>query len=1193
VPAQAPVPHLDVRLLGGLRVERAGLPVAVPTGRARALLAYLLLQPGAAHGREQLVDRLWPDSDLVRGTRQLTDIVYRLRQALGVALLPGDRLTLRLDPTAGISVDVWEFERLVAAGDEGSLREAVTLYAGELAPDLYDDWIIARRAALADRYRAALATLAERAEAAGETVDAFTYYHWLTADDPMDEAGHQGLIRAYVRTGHPAAAIQQYERLVTLFRAELGVEPSAETIALAEAARREAEDDEPAVRRPFVGRRRARAAILERLESAAGGSAQLVLIEGAAGIGKSRLLGVIAEDAGWRGFQVAVGRPDAAAIESPHAPLDVALAALYPAAAVDRARRRLSRPALEAAVTLLPNLLDRGTSSAKNRPNLAAGLAAMVRELGTGRPILIALDDVHLAGPALWDALQFIEALDDHPIVVLLAFRPDELRRYEASWSAVRRLDAATAPLRISLDGLSPLEAGELAVALGQRLDEPELAELHRSTAGNPLFLTQALGADRDARAAGRGFIDLLERRLDALSGPARRALEAAAVLGPTFTMGQWLALLPDASPDAVEEVIASRLITQLPDRYELEHDLTREHVYATTPEPRRRELHRRAAAALRRERAQAPVVAYHLDRAGQAIEAVGEYRRAAEDALARFAYAESLAHVDRALELGPGPDDRRPLLSLRHKLLGLLLRLDDWRAALDDADHEATATGDRLARIEVLEGRLTLHTLDGDVPAMEEAARKGLELAGELGDAAAEARLLAALGWHVSESVGDSQRAIPMLRRAARLAERLDDEATRVTALCALSSAQRSIGRCRAAWASAGRAMTLVSSRPHLTAGRALALTELAETAFELAEWQDAIEALRAAIAAYRELDNPWSFGSALFGLVNIASGMGQAAEAVAAGEELLALSIRLGIEPTSDFGIWHRVSLGRARLAAADVAGAEAVFMPVASATPGAARPRIAALAFAGQLALARDDPTKAVAPLEAAVRVWEARPEARDVGPAFLLAIAAARCGRPDLAASALESGTRTLEACDNERHAVLAAFARFEVTGEPAAQRAARHALERQAARFRDPALREAFEQNVPLHRAVASGTRSTPATRSSVLRFARASVPLGRPIRDDEWVEFPWPPADARADGDRGSSDPADRRRADLVRLVDAARAAGAAPTDEQLAAALGVSRRTVLRDIRALEREGATLMTRRRRRPPELRRAGR
>ena len=66
-------------------------------------------------------------------------------------------------------------------------------------------------------------------------------------------------------------------------------------------------------------------------------------------------------------------------------------------------------------------------------------------------------------------------------------------------------------------------------------------------------------------------------------------------------------------------------------------------------------------------------------------------------------------------------------------------------------------------------------------------------------------------------------------------------------------------------------------------------------------------------------------------------------------------------------------------------------------------------------------------------------------------------------------------------------------------------------------------------------------------------------------------------------GDELLPEGAGRRRVVLLRLLAEAAAAGGAPTDQQLAAACGVTRRTVLRDIDALQADGHEVLTRRRR----------
>ena len=1159
-----------VRLFGALRVELAERSVSVPLGRARSLLVYLLLRPDVAHAREQLVELLWPDEPPARVGRGLADALYRLRSTLGPGVLAADRSSVRLTAAAFAEVDAWRFERLVGLGDDASLSEAVGLYGGELAPEIYDDWLLGPRAALADGYRSALATLAGRAEERGNLAESFRYYHWLTAADPLDETGHRGLMRAYVRSGHAAAAIQQFERLSTLLKAELAIEPSEATVRLADEARRVTGRPDRSAAEPFVGRRRERTSILGLLDEVRSGP-RLILIEGEPGIGKSRLLDTLAEDARWRGFSVAVGRASADSAGLAYSPLDAALAEALPVAVFDRLRSRLGAAALEAATMLLPHAAERPAAGrSPERPTLAPGLAELLRQAAASRPWLLVLDDVHLGGPSFWEALRFLDQAAGVPVTVMLAFRSRELRARPFAWTALRSLDAGLAPLRLSLHGFGVEEGRELARALGRQLTDDELATVVRASGGNPLVLRQAL-ATADGAVSGSGFAELLTRRLEMISPAARRAVEAAAVLGGEFSFADWLAVAADVPGEAIDESIDARLIVELVDRYAIEHELTREHVYRAIAPPLRPELHRRAAEALRRGRAPAEVVARHLELGGQPEEALAEYRRAAEEALARYAYREALEHVDRALALPAAEGGADPaLFSLRHRLLGLLLRLDEWRSAMDVAEKAARAAGDSQALLEVTEGRLSLHTLEGDLGEMEEAGRQGLALSQEIGDQRAEARVLAVLGWHVSESLGDNRRALPMLRRAVRLAEQLGDDQTRIGALCSMSSALRSIGRCRAAHIAATRAMAAVELRPSLHRGRAHTLAELAETALELGRWEEAHAAMREAMAAYRQLDDPWSFGSALFGMVNICGGMGQAGEAVAAAEELVALSTSLGLAASSDYGVWHRVCLGRAWLAAGDAIAAESAIAEVAAIVPEASRPRTALLLLRGQLALHRGEVDRALDLFEGGFATWQARPEPRDVAVALWRAIGAARAGRPEAGRGPLTAAERALSGTDMQRHDPLRHFARWTVTGDGHALAEAVSAVERQAARFSDDSLRRAFFEEVPLHRQIAAARRTSPTAGHTLVRLARADVPLGRRLREDDLVEVSWVLPDAGAARLDGVPQRIAERRQRLLLLLEQARAAGAAPTDDQLAAALGVSRRTILRDVRAM-----------------------
>src|SRR5262245_29856967 len=126
---------MTIRLFGGLDVRSgAGSPIAFPTKKARALLAYLAIDPARAHSRDELAEPLWGarDDEQARGSlrRTLSDLRKLLPAADGEWLIT-DGDSLRLDG-GSVDVDVARFERLAADGEPSALEQAAALYRGEL-----------------------------------------------------------------------------------------------------------------------------------------------------------------------------------------------------------------------------------------------------------------------------------------------------------------------------------------------------------------------------------------------------------------------------------------------------------------------------------------------------------------------------------------------------------------------------------------------------------------------------------------------------------------------------------------------------------------------------------------------------------------------------------------------------------------------------------------------------------------------------------------------------------------------------------------------------------------------------------------------------------------------------------------------------------------------------------------------------
>ena len=153
----------QVQLLGALQARRGDVLVSHFGNRSvAALLARLVLFPQRSHAREELIELLWPGVALLAGRNRLRQALFTLRQLLeapGLTPTPApallaDRLSVRVAPGA-FETDVQRFEHCLR---DGRPAQALGLYAGELLPGFYDEWIHAERLRLA--------TLFERAGAA-------------------------------------------------------------------------------------------------------------------------------------------------------------------------------------------------------------------------------------------------------------------------------------------------------------------------------------------------------------------------------------------------------------------------------------------------------------------------------------------------------------------------------------------------------------------------------------------------------------------------------------------------------------------------------------------------------------------------------------------------------------------------------------------------------------------------------------------------------------------------------------------------------------------------------------------------------------------------------------------------------------------------------------------------------------------
>jgi DNA-binding SARP family transcriptional activator len=1198
---QSPVSTRTARriwLLGALRIAGSQGDIRLRGVKTRSLLAFLALHPAAPHTREALADLLWPEAPPERARHNIANALYDLRQALGSEWLSSDGDHVALC-AADLWVDVWEFERLYSAREPISLDQAVALYAGELAPELYDDWIIPRRAALHEQYLSALLGLAQAQEQQPEV--ARVHYQRLIAADPLHEGAYRGLMRGLAHTGRLAEALATYTRLEQTLAAELDVQPEDETRALAEALRGELELRRQHAQRssqiaPFVGRTAERTRLLARLDQARSGRGGIAIVLGESGSGKTRLLEELARAASWRGWQLAWGRGQEFALPAPYMPFSQALAAALPSPRVQQLAGQIQPIWLSMLAGLAPQIA--GTlgrpgwpQSSPDARRLPIALRHVLGGLQRIAPHLLILDDAHWADPELWPLLEELRGpLAEMAVLLVISGRIEDLRPQPPAWATLQSWDAAGA-LVIQLGGLSQTELGELAVAYGcGPLSPAEMAQLNQASAGNPLLalaLLQGGGLSEthqgpEALIGPPALVALMLQRLEALSPGAHTALQAAAVLGYRFAYPLWEMLCAAAA--ALPELEQAGLIVIEPDGYRFAHDTLRACAYAHIPARQRRKLHQQALVALERWAPRdTAALLHHAEQAGD-HEATARYALSAgEQALAASAFQAALRWCTQALEALPHDDLDRRYTALRGRLraLDILADREAQRRDLALLGDLAERLGDQRRQAEVRQQQADLAWATGAWDSAQAGAAAALELASQAGDVWQQARALEMLS-RVAQNRGQHDQARARLVQAQALYRSIGDPAGEATTTHNLGIVVWALGEHQAAIDQYTVAARLFHDMGDLFQ-ESRALNSLGCALWGVGGYMQARAMHERALAISRDLGDRWGEGANTLNLGHVALAIGDYVAAI--DSFVTALE---GFQATDNTpGIAVSLSnLGAAYRLLCDQESALAYCAEALQASQALGNRRVEGYAQhnRGLALLERGSAAEARQALELACALRaELREQDNLLESLAGLALAYLASGASEQAQDAIRKALQTLEARFERpalRHWVH--YAAYRVRQAQGQQAAVEHLHQAAAAIQATAELlpaeeRTRFLEQVPLNRETQAALAAL--TRQVQVRLARAGVPLGRKLTGDDYCDIVWTlytPEDDRCER------PDQRRQQILRRLLAEARAQDAAPTDDDLAGALGVSRRTVLRDMQQLGSHKYASATRRR-----------
>ncbi|MEW1611041.1 MULTISPECIES: AAA family ATPase [unclassified Streptomyces] len=419
----------------------------------------------------------------------------------------------------------------------------------------------------------------------------------------------------------------------------------------------------------FVGRAAELDVLTEALTRAEAGEPQALLIAGEAGVGKTRLVEEFAGRAARRDAVVAVGGCVEIGAEGlPYAPFPAVLRTLRRALPEEMAAASAGQEGELA--RLLPELGEahRDANDEHSTARLFELTVRLLERISADRPVVLVLEDLHWADASTRHLLAYLfRTLDSGRLLVVGTYRADDIHRRHPLRPLLAELDRLRTVTRFELDRFSHAEVGAqltsiLAVAPGSGVVD----EIFDRSDGNAFFveeLARSMESCGDSSCLSASLRDLLLVRVEALPDHAQRVARIVAE-GGSCVEHELLAAVAGLGEDdldgALRAAVGANLLQPGPDSggYRFRHSLVREAVSDDLLPGERTRVNRRYAEALEadpslvREDERTTRLASYWYAAHDAAKALPAVLHAAVEARRRYAYAEQLRLLERAMEL-------------------------------------------------------------------------------------------------------------------------------------------------------------------------------------------------------------------------------------------------------------------------------------------------------------------------------------------------------------------------------------------------------------------------------------------------------------------------------------------------------------------------------------------------------------
>ncbi len=606
---------------------------------------------------------------------------------------------------------------------------------------------------------------------------------------------------------------------------------------------------------------------------AIGNDGRLLVLEGEAGIGKTRLAEAFIERTSAVGNAVLTARCYEGESALAYGPIIEWLKeaeAMAPGKGVPPTATR----SLSEAARLLPELRGRRSDlpeaprldSLGAQRNFYEGVCDVLTA-ACGTSGVLFLDDVHWADGATLEMLHYLaRRLVGRPVCLLVTWRSEEVpssHRLRRMFAEASRSSLAT---HLPLGRLQPDEVAAVVESFrASGVDVPGQLEagLYEETEGLPFFVVEYLAARRDVAAGSEAegqtvpdtVRDLLLSRIIQVSDAGRQLLSTAAVIGRSFgfeTLREASGRSEDEAVSALEELVSRSIVREVahPDdsagpEYDFSHEKLRRLAYEETSLARRRLLHRRVGEAIAkrgRPGQHSSQIAHHYQLAGRESEAAHHFRLAADHARSLFANSDAIGHYESSLALG------HPEAPRIYQALGDLKTLAGEYGAAIASYETAAATGDPDA-LPSLEHKLGgVHHRRGEWELAEshfEAATEALDGASPPG---IRPRILA--DWSLTaHHAGDSEQARELARQALEAAEAADDTEALAQAHNIAGILEKSKGELERAVSHLERSLELARELDETSGALVAALSNLALTCAALGQTDRARELVETAL--------------------------------------------------------------------------------------------------------------------------------------------------------------------------------------------------------------------------------------------------------------------------------------------------------------------------------------------------------